>query len=112
MPANWIDGVWKGIGYQQEGLAWTIKFTANEGQNEFLIEYPSLNGSSGIWTLLNKEPAAGRYTFDESILNQDGNTFDNGRVIITKVNDNYMSFSYFRAPSHEIVTSWSTLKRQ
>jgi hypothetical protein len=111
MPAIWIDGIWTGIGYQQEGVTWTIKLTVDEGKNEFLIEYPSLN-SSGIWKLLEKDSAADRYTFQEAILNNDGNTLDGGRVVITKVNDNYMSFSYFRPPWYETVTSYSTLKRE
>ncbi len=57
MPPIWINGIWTGIGYQPEGAIWTIKLTADESKNEFLIEYPSLN-SSGIWKLLGKDLAA------------------------------------------------------
>jgi hypothetical protein len=118
MSVNWIDGVWTGTGYQQEGTLWTIwtiwtiKFTADENKNQFLIEYPSLNESSGVWKLLEKVPVADRYTFDEIILHQGGNTMDGGKIVITKVNDTYMSFSYFEAPLCKTVTSWSTLKKQ
>jgi hypothetical protein len=113
MLLNWIDGVWMGIGYQQDGTEsyiWTIRFTADENRSEFLIEYPSLR-SSGVWKLLRKESAADRYTFGEEILNQNGNTVDGCKIVVTKVNDNYMSFSCFYPPLCETVVAWSTLKR-
>jgi hypothetical protein len=114
ISTNWIDGIWTGIGFQQQGFVgtvWTIKFTADENKSEFFIEYPTL-GSSGVWKLMNKESMAERYSFEEVILNQRGNTMDGGKVVVTKVNDDYMSFSYFLPPLCETVVAWSTLKRE
>jgi hypothetical protein len=112
MSSNWIDGVWTGTGYQQEGSKWTIKFTADENRNEFLIQYPSLSGTGGRWLLLGKESSADRYTFQEVIPNQGHTILDGGRIIITKVANNFMSYSYFRAPAYTVVSSCSTLQRQ
>ena len=114
MTISWIDGVWTGVGFQITGThcsVWKIKFTANEGENEYFIEYPTL-GSSGVWKLLEKESAAERYTFEESILIQNGNTMNGGKVVVTKVSDNYMSFSFFMPPFCEAVIACSTLKRK
>ncbi|CAF3620390.1 unnamed protein product [Rotaria socialis] len=112
MPSNWINGVWTGVGYQQEGVTWTIRLTADENNNEFRIQYPSLGGSDGIWKLLEKDSSADRYTFHEVNTQPGGITRDGGKIILTKVSDNLMSYSYFRPPQFDTVTSWSTLKRE
>ncbi len=61
---------------------------------------------------MNKESVTERYSFEKIILNQRGNTMDGGKVVVTKVNDDYMSFSYFTPPSCDIVIAWSTWKRE
>ena len=114
MSINWIDGVWTGTGFQRQystATIWTIKLTVDESKSAFLIEYPSL-GSSGVWKLMQKESGTERYTFLELILNQRGNTVDGGKVVVTKVNDDHMSFSWFLPPSNDTVVAWSTLKRE
>ncbi|CAF4482030.1 unnamed protein product, partial [Rotaria socialis] len=85
MPQNWLDGVWTGAGYQQEGYIWSIRLTANTEKNEFRIEYPSIGGSGGQWTLIEKDSTADRYTFEERIFPPDGITEDGGRIIVTKI---------------------------
>ncbi|CAF3745115.1 unnamed protein product [Rotaria socialis] len=112
MPQNWLDGVWTGAGYQQEGYIWSIRLTANTEKNEFRIEYPSIGGSGGQWTLIEKDSTADRYTFEERIFPPDGITEDGGRIIVTKVTDNHMSFSYFHRPTFTTATAWSTLERE
>ncbi|CAF3196086.1 unnamed protein product, partial [Rotaria sp. Silwood2] len=56
--------------------------------------------------------AADRYTFEEAITPPTGITRDSGRIIISKVTNDYMSYSYFRPPTFETMTSWSTLRRE
>ncbi|CAF2971201.1 unnamed protein product [Rotaria sp. Silwood2] len=89
-----------------------MKFTADTSKNEFQIEYPSIGGSGGEWKLIEQDCAADRYTFEEAITPPTSITRDGGRIIITKVTDDHMSYSYFRLPTFETVTSWSTLRRE
>lgn len=107
---NWLDGQWTGIGFQKdlvEDNSWSIETTINLKKRQFTINYPSI-GCSGKWELL--ELSKHKAIFTETIDNINICT-NHGKVILTKVDANHISFSYY-LQNESTVASFSTLKRR
>lgn len=104
-----FNGKWKGTGYQKdvtEESTWSIITEIDLKKEEFQISYPSLN-CSGQWKLL--KISKNKAVFKETIDNEKMCT-NHGIIILTKVDKNHISFSYYRQNEHT-VSSFSTLKR-
>lgn len=106
---TWLDGQWVGTGYQSNnGHTWSIRFTADTEKQIYTIEYPSLN-CGGEWELLEYEN--GRAVFREVIREGYLSCVTYGRVVVTWVGQDYLSFSWFE-PYDGSLGAWSTLVRK
>lgn len=107
---TWLNGNWAGLGYQPSITSpWTIKFFCNVEKKVFTIQYPSLN-CQGFWKVDQAEK--NRAVFTEQIANGDHTCIMSGTVIVTKVDDNHVSYSYFIEKEGKLVLdSFSTLVR-
>ncbi len=108
---NWIEGNWSGLGFQpgiDTNDSWDIEVSLNTKQQLFKISYPSLD-CSGDWILIaiNKHKA----TFKEVNIDNIEACTDNGTVIITKVDEHHISFSYYIENENK-VSSYATLSRE
>ena len=106
LPPDWMAGTWVGIGNQSSGSTWSIE--ANNTNATFTIAYPSLN-CSGRWDLLSADSS--RAIFTEVITAGIFNCVETGRVVVTRIDNNYVTFSYWRQ-SGDLLTSWSTLTKK
>ncbi len=87
---NFINGTWTGKGFQDDGSTWTIALVVNKGV--FNISYPSLN-CGGLWTVQKSD--SNRMWFIETITYGKGDCISNGRVVITRINEKYITFTWF-----------------
>ncbi|MBH25106.1 MAG: hypothetical protein CMH57_11750 [Myxococcales bacterium] len=106
---GFVQGTWTGVGYQQDGdsQTWTIALTADVAKKAFAIAYPSLN-CGGIWTVEKIEP--NRVWFRERITYGKTRCADGGRVVVTGINNTWITFSWFDAKG--TLGAWSTLKKE
>ncbi|WP_103068050.1 hypothetical protein [Aquimarina sediminis] len=108
---KWINGQWVGVGYQLDSVesdTWSIDLEIDMENELFNIEYPSLE-CSGRWELI--EYSDERAIFDELILDNTSICIERGIVILTKVDENHISFSYYTLDEEEVL-AYSTLKRK
>ncbi|MCH2046545.1 MAG: hypothetical protein MK212_20685 [Saprospiraceae bacterium] len=108
---SWLDGRWKGLGYQPDGIekTWSVDLTCNTEKEDFTIQYPSLD-CSGSWTIV--ESFENRIVFREKIKKGLDKCVPTGVIIVTRINDNYISYSYFiERYGKQYLSSFSTLKR-
>ena len=90
---EWIEGVWTGIGYQMDDkTTWSIRLIINGSDNVYRIEYPSLS-CGGEWRLVAFNSHSGKFV--ENILVGRDRCADNGTIVITRVDENHISFTYF-----------------
>ena len=85
-----IEGTWIGKGYQDNGSTWTIALVAKKGV--FNISYPSLN-CGGFWSI--EKADSNRTWFIETITYGKGNCISNGRIVITLINEKYITYTWF-----------------
>ena len=105
---HWIDGIWTGVGYQLDiNETWKIEFHADSQRDFFIIRYPDLN-CHGTWTLTSSDGYS--FSFTEKIEKGEHECADGGSVVITRVDENHSSFSYFRKDG--MLDSFSTLERK
>ena len=107
---DWLKGSWEGTGLQinPSNHTWEIIFAYTPGQElPFSINYPSIP-CSGNWTIESHE--FHRVVFTEKITEGYFRCADNGKVIVTYVDDNHISFTYFLSGSEKL-DSYATLKR-
>lgn len=108
---SWLNGNWAGVGYQSGAVneTWTIKFFCNVDKEVFTIQYPSLN-CQGFWKVSEKEK--NRVIFKEQIAKGDHTCILTGTVIVTRVDDDHISYSFFNEIDGKLVLdSFSTLTR-
>lgn len=108
---SWLNGNWAGVGFQPEAGndTWTIKFFCNVDKEVFTIQYPSLN-CQGFWKVLEKEK--NRVVFQEQIAKGEHNCMLVGTVVITKVDDDHISYSFFETVDEKwVLNAFSTLTR-
>lgn len=108
---NWIAGKWSGLGFQpgmEVNYFWDIEAYLDTKQQVFKISYPSLN-CSGDWVLIHMNQH--KAIFKEiNITNIEACT-NNGTVILTKVDERHISFSYYIENNNQ-VASYATLSRK
>ena len=109
---QWLNGTWTGQGYQQDASTqstWKINFTFNNTTNEMLIEYPSFP-CSGYWKLQKSDSR--QATFIENITQGKTLCQDQGTIIITKIDDTFVSYVYFLPQFQKGVVAFSVLERK
>lgn len=105
---DWLDGPWEGVGYQENtNTVWSIALGIDSGQEKYEIEYPSLS-CGGVWELESSDE--NKAVFVERIKTGLLNCVNNGRIVVTKIDQEYVTFSYFH-PYDNSLNAWSTLKR-
>ena len=106
---TWMNGSWEGIGLQisPNPHTWTISLSANISENVYEIEYPSLS-CGGKW--VPEEITNSRAVFVEYIEKGILRCVHKGKVVITYVDDQHISFSYFH-PYDGRLDSHSTLEK-
>jgi hypothetical protein len=104
---EWLDGTWKGTGYQVDDQRWSVELTCNHVKNAFIISYPSL-GCVGNWEPANVE--ACRMVFRERIESGPCDSFT--MVILTKIDEYHISISYIVPGVSKEIIAFSVLKRQ
>jgi len=104
---EWLDGTWKGTGYQVDDQRWSIELTCDHIKNAFTISYPSL-GCLGNWEPANVE--ACRMVFRERIDSGPCDSFT--MVILTKIDEYHISISYIVPGASKEIVAFSVLKRQ
>lgn len=105
---TWADGSWTGTGFQSNtNGTWSMNFYADSRDNYYMIEYPSL-ACGGQWVVLNVE--FHKLEFVEGIRHGKDRCIDGGRIILSYVDDQHTSFTYFMPNSTELGAS-ATLTR-
>lgn len=102
---SWLDGEWEGLGYQlNNGGTWSIRFSGQSANNSFIIQYPSLK-CGGNWMMI----AGNEYRAEFVEVIAYGTEFcvNGGVVILTRVDDRHIGFSYFSP--ERILDAFSTL---
>lgn len=109
---SWLDGHWQGLGYQPDfsgEKTWSIDLYCDSQKDKFTIKYPSLD-CGGKWTVV--ESFENRVVFREKIEDGIYTCMPTGIVIVTKVDDDNISYSYFvERDGKRSLDSFSTLKR-
>ncbi|MDD3741464.1 MAG: hypothetical protein PHH30_09495 [Bacteroidales bacterium] len=108
---KWMDGDWWGVGYQpnaNNSPAWDIYLYYDLKSKSFLISYPDFP-CSGHWKLVkaNKHKAE----FIEYITEGETLCNNEGKIIITRIDDNYITVSYFLPKITNGPIAFSTLKK-
>lgn len=104
---DWLKGEWEGVGYQLNTSGnWSIRLKVNE--DRYAIAYPSLE-CSGNWQLQKSSDI--KLEFIETITDGTDKCVNKGRIVITKVDDNHVTFTYFSPYSGEL-EAFSTLVRK
>ncbi|MCK5536944.1 MAG: hypothetical protein KAI79_08965 [Bacteroidales bacterium] len=109
---KWLDGKWVGVGFQPEASsnnAWDICLNYNYSSKSIKITYPSFP-CGGHWKL--QEADKNKAVFIEYITTGKTKCQSNGKVIVTKIDDNFISVSYFYPGLADGVVSFSTLQRK
>ncbi len=107
---QWLNGDWSGVGYQiSTHESWTMEVKSKAKLRKIQINYPSLN-CQGEWVL--QKGNKHRAVFKEVITHGKEFCLDQGMVIITKVDDNHISYSYFSSDSPLTLDASATLERR
>ncbi|HDP80743.1 MAG TPA: hypothetical protein ENN21_07865 [Spirochaetes bacterium] len=105
---SWLNGFWAGTGFQlSDGSTWNIRLNCSSSRNEYLIEYPSL-GCGGKWILLTSDAHMAKFT--ETITRGLESCMNGGLIIITRIDKNHITYSYFSNPG-KALEAYSTLRR-
>ncbi len=108
--ANWLKGTWQGMGVQVDSPtqlhSWSMVFYANPDKNSYLVEYPSIP-CKGVWKLVKIDKNKAEFI---EIVEEKDRCYDNGYIIVTYVNRNHISFSWFREKGSKVM-AYSTLVR-
>ncbi len=104
---RWLDGEWQGLGFQSNGTSWTMRVNANMENYSVTIEYPSLE-CGGVWQVQSSDACAVELV--EDIQYGEDKCIDGGIVVVTRVDDDHISFSYFLAGSRSL-EAYATLVR-
>lgn len=108
---KWLNGIWAGVGYQPDALnqtAWKIVLDYNYSTKEIRIDYPSFP-CGGNWRLVKADN--NKAVFIENITDGKEKCLDQETVVITKIDENYITVSYFLPEKFKGVISFSTLQK-
>ena len=109
---EWLDGTWFGVGYQANALSqntWNINLVYNHSTKEIKIEYPTFP-CGGYWKL--QEASRHKAVFVEYITDGKNLCQNEGTVVVTKIDENFVTVSYFLPNLVEGVVAFSTLQKQ
>ena len=106
---SWLNGSWKGVGYQKNfSMNWNFSLFVDCENNRFESDYTGLS-CGGEWTLLkgdeNKAYFIEKMTKGLDLCNN-GNT-----ITVTKIDDNYITVTYFMPETGEMYV-YSTLEKE
>lgn len=108
---KWLDGTWVGEGYQPGALTqqtWQIILVYDYQKQEIIISYPSFP-CSGYWTLEKADKQIAIFT--EKITEGKNLCVNEEKVIVTRIDDEYITVSYFIAEL-DGVAAFSTLRKK
>ncbi len=108
---QWLNGNWVGIGFQPSAMnqkSWEINLTYNAKQG-FSINYPSFP-CNGYWELMKFDQ--NKATFVEHLTDGLNVCQDKNVVVVTRIDDNFITVSYFFPQFTQDVVAFSTLKRK
>jgi hypothetical protein len=105
---SWLTGSWEGKGFQASANeTWSVNLYADAQVNSYSIEYPSLK-CGGVWEISNAD--FHKVEFVERIKHGKEKCIEGGTVVITYVDDQHVTFTYF-SPGTRQVDAFSTLTR-
>lgn len=105
---NWLAGEWVGQGFQTDAISnatWEINLNVDMEKRKCKIKYPTLN-CGGEWQLIKGNHYSA--TFKEVIIDGKDKCYNGGQLVITKVNENHLSYSFFYPDNGEL-GAFSTL---
>mgnify|MGYP006426605181 CR=1 FL=1 len=106
---HWMEGTWTGVGYQEAMKAeWDIELRCKVDEGEFRISYPSIS-CQGEWQLKNANNY--RAEFLEIISEEQDNCGDVVRVVVTRIDDRFMSVAFFLPEIDDVVAAYTVLTR-
>ncbi|NJN77435.1 MAG: hypothetical protein HC803_03170 [Saprospiraceae bacterium] len=104
---EWLQGEWRGIGYQlNTSGTWSIQLKVNTERAS--IAYPSLE-CSGNWQIVKQDKE--KIELIEIITEGTDKCVNKGKLILTKIDDNHITYTYFSPFSGEL-EAFSTLIRK
>ena len=107
VPA-WLKGSWTGLAYQTDNKStWFVNFVYNEKGNFAKIVYPSLN-CSGNWIV--EEMKGDKVIFKEIIVSGKPYCIDGSKIVVSKIDDNYISVAWFSSYI-DGVDAYATLRK-
>lgn len=107
---KWLEGTWLGEGYQPGALnqkTWDINLIYDYQKQDISINYPTFP-CSGYWKLVNADK--NKAEFIEYITEGQTLCVKEEKVIVTKINEEYITVSYFIA-EYDGVAAFSTLRK-
>lgn len=106
---HWMEGTWTGVGYQEAMKAeWDIELTCKIEEGKFTISYPSIS-CMGEWDLKNANNY--RAEFLETINKEQDNCGDVVRVVVTRIDDRFISVAFFLPEVDDTVAAYTVLTR-
>lgn len=109
---KWLEGEWLGTGYQLDAYSnstWPIELNINLDKKTCQINYPTLD-CSGKWQLVN-----GNYhsaTFMEKITEGKTKCYSGGKLVLTLVDENHLSYSFFYPDSGKLGASSTLINKK
>ena len=104
---EWLQGEWRGIGYQlNTSENWSIHLKVSD--ERVSIAYPSLE-CSGNWQIIKQ--SKNKLELLETITDGADKCVNKGKLVITKVDENHVTYTYFSPFSGEL-EAFSTLVRK
>lgn len=108
---EWLNGTWYGIGFQPneiESAFWTIALKYDYSAKKISISYPSLN-CGGYWKL--ESANSNKAVFVEYLGYGLTRCVNESKVVITKIDDEFITVSFFNPGIIKGVVSYSTLEK-
>jgi len=106
---SWLIGQWKGTGYQTNNShTWAVEFSYDTKNKKATINYPSLN-CRGEWIFESFD--GNRTVFKEVINIGKKNCIDGSKIIVSKIDEYYISIAWF-SKYMEGIDAYSVLQKQ
>lgn len=108
---KWIIGEWEGQGIQPDSQSqvWDIRLKADEKSKSFEVFYPSLD-CGGNWVL--KKSEKNKAVFIEKLNSGLSNCINNGKVIVTMGDKNYLNVLYYSSWESDNAIAFGILIRK
>jgi hypothetical protein len=110
--SRWLNGTWTGTGFQPEApdnKEWTIRLEYAAAARKESIEYPSLR-CKGYWTL--RQADGRKAEFIEHLTDGKERCQDGSSVVVTKIDDRFVSIAFFVPSVQKGVVAYSVLEKQ